>query len=364
MRRLHLSILIALLVYRPAFALETSAIASCAKPRDQVELRICKSPYATLKAIDRETGTWYRRAVAASADKEALRIEQQEWIRSLNACLTSESIEPSPYVCDSVRDPIKKDVCFRDFCLVRRFHERNRLLHRLATSRLPRIYLMSNEWPTGIHESMQSMEEVDRPLCWAVNSHIARRGELIGPLQPDSKFKLPPPWPHFASYVIGRRDVLALAQRLEVLLRQQYQHPTEPVFHKAFADLLLSRANSGELEISMYPYGSKESEGRVLRYQRWARNTNTTSDDFYSPVEFFYSPNSKLEDLALVGSGQDVFLFEDKLFIALSSERNHDNAWKYLPIPQPELYVYKIAIAPPNKAYATPVCHFVYSGPL
>lgn len=364
MGRLCLPLLIVLSAYHPLFAQETSASGSCGKPRNQIEYRVCKSPYATLKAIDKETDTWYRRAVKASDDKEALRLEQQEWIRSLDSCLTSESIEPSPYVCDSVRDPAKKDVCFRDFCLVRRYHERSQVLHRLATYHLPRRYLMSSEWPSGIHESMQPMEEMDRPLCWAVNSYLARREELVGPLNPDSKFKLPPPWPQVASYAISSPDILPLAQRLELALRQRHQHPTELVFRNTFSDLLSSRISSGELAISVYPYRSKDSEDRVIRYQRWARSTDTTSYDTYSPVEFFYSPDSKLDKLVPIQFGHDVFIFRDELFIAWSAERTYDNAWQRLPIPQPVLYIFKIAMEPPDKAYAVPACHFVYSGPL
>lgn len=364
MGRLLLAFVIALLACRSVVAQETDASSSCKEPRTQVEYRVCNSPYATLKAIDREIGKWYQRALTASDDREALQLEQQEWIRSLDRCLTSESIEPVSYGCDSIHDPAKKDQCSRDFCLVLRYHERSRVLHRKATAHLPRQYIVSREWPTGIHESMESMQETDRPLCWAVNSRLSRHGPLIGPLLPDSKFKLPRPWPSVASHSIKQPDLISLAQRLEVALRQKWHHPTGPVFNSAFTELLLSRIASGELEISVYPHGSEDSGGRVLRYQRWTRTTSTTPYDFYSPVEFFHSPDKELDSLAPIGTGDDVFVFHEEVFIAKSSERGFDNAWQSLPLPQPVLHLYKIALQPPNKAFAVPVCHFIYSGPL
>jgi hypothetical protein len=223
---------------------------------------------------------------------------------------------------------------------------------------------MSSEWPSGIHENMQPMEEVDRPLCRAVNSQISRRGQLGGPLQPDSGFRFPPPWPHVASYVVSPPDVLPLAQRLEVALREKHRHPTEPVFSSSFSDLLFSRIGAGEIEISVYPYRGKDADGTVVRYRRWARSTNTTPYDTYSPVEFFYSTDRKLESLVPIEFGHDVFVFRDELFLAWSAERTYDNAWQRLPIPQPVVYIFKIVLEPPNKAYAVPACHFVYSGPL
>ena len=358
---LPLVLVVAQMACRSAAAQAT--VASCAKPRTPVENRICNSPYATLKDIDRETDKWYLRAVSASPDKAALRLEQQQWIQSLDLCLT-DVVEPVRYVCDSVSDPIKKNQCFRDFCLVTRYHERSLVLHRLATAHLPPRYLVSSEWPTGIHEHMRPMEEADRPVCFALNSRLSRRGPIVGPLVPDSRFKLPPPWPSAVSRSIKQPDLFPLAQRLEVLLRQRRHHPEGVVLSNSFTELLASRIASGELEITEILSGSENTGGRVLRYQRWTRDTSTTAFDTYNPVEFFHSQDKEFASLVPVGTGDDVFVFRDEVFVAQSSARSFDNAWQRLPLPQPELHLYRIALQPPDMPSAVPVCHFVYSGPL
>src|SRR5262245_39715966 len=158
---------------------------SCAQPRTQVHERICNSSHAPLRSLDRDLKRWYDRALANSKTREQLQAEQQEWFQDLDHCLEADPAEPTAYVCDAVRsDDAKHSICQRDLCLARRYGERARELHQLATAGQRGKYVLSSQWPTDIRGVVQLMAEEDRPLCRAVATNLSYLEPMTKPLQP------------------------------------------------------------------------------------------------------------------------------------------------------------------------------------
>jgi hypothetical protein len=154
----------------------------CKSARTPLEHRICESPYATLKQLDRDLAKWYRRALRGVESADSLRANQREWLQSLDTCLTAEIVEPKKYVCDSVLDTDKKAQCFRDFCLVQKYIDRSRFLYSLLTEGLPGQYVLSDRWPSGIHENVDFMAPRNRELCKFVEATLSAHGLLSGAL--------------------------------------------------------------------------------------------------------------------------------------------------------------------------------------
>jgi hypothetical protein len=350
-------------------ALPTFSRTTCAKPQSIVEERICSSQYATLRKIDHDLDFWYQRALTRSANASELRANQGEWVHSLESCLTADQVEPRKYVCDSVNDPSKKTQCYRDFCLVRRYVDRARTLYRLSLEGMPRRYTLSTKWPTGIRQAMQPMNEDDRPLCRSVNNTLRKLGPLVSAFKADNPIVTGSPWEPVLWKPIDRSVVLPIAIRLEQVKSQKWAHVTDMTGSERFVARLRSRLEAGELTVSIAAspaivvYAARPArETVILRYQRWAPRGITTDDDRNARVEYFASQDDGLANLVSLGPADDTFLYQGRLHFVSAFERSSDDAWRQLPLPQPELFVYKVAESSPGSPFLLTACHFLFSG--
>jgi hypothetical protein len=340
----------------------------CKNARTDVEQRICQSPYATLKNMDRDLAKWYRRALGASANAQGLRDDQRHWLESLNDCLTTELVEPKPYVCDAVPESNGKGQCFRDFCLVAKYIERSRYLYALPTKGSPGRYVLSDRWPSGIHESVVFMAPDNRGLCKSVEATLSALGPLSGALTQKKPFSETSDRTRVSWVPIEKSQLFPTAKKLEKLLRWKWQHDTTVVESDAFSQQLVKRIASGEITISRasaltFGAGLTKAENKeisVLRYQRWTDETKLTDYDFYEGVELFRVDHDDLSTVQSVGSAADAFLFNGLVYFDSISERTFDDRWRLLPIPQPELYIYTAQMENADNIAFRTACHLLY----
>lgn len=341
---------------------------SCKKARTQVERRVCLSPYVTLKKTDRDLAKWYKQALSISRDVESLRADQRVWLQSLESCVTTKEIKPHDLVCDHVHNADEKAQCFRDFCLFDKYFERTRFLHSLTTQGVTGKYVLSDRWPSGIHENFNFMDAEDKKLCKSVEEALAALGPLARPLTEQKPISESLAQTRVSWLPIAKHELLLYARKLERLLRQRFQHNIDVVETDEFTRLLAGRIASGELTISLaatpaFLSALPKAENKVisvLRYQRWADVTKTTNLDLYQQVEWFRIDNGDLSSVQPIGSTTDAFVFDGGLYFDLVSERGHDDKWQPLPNPQPELFIYKVQWYDSANTQLRTACHLLY----
>jgi hypothetical protein len=368
MQRIWLLTIFLLLIALPLASSAEDASFQCKNARTPVELRICNSPYVNLKQLDRDLSKWYKRALLGVTAVDSLRDNQREWLQSLNTCLTDKAVEPTKYVCDHVSETDRKAQCFRDFCLAKKYIDRNRFLYTLPTKGLPGRYVLSDRWPSGIRQRVLFMAPEDRALCKFVESTLSAHGPHSGALTSQRPFSELSDHTRVSWVPIDQSQLLPTARRLERLLRQKHHHETGIIETVQFSQQLADRIASGEITISIstsparaYSVVTKEDkEVSVLRYQRWADGTKNTELDFYQKIEFFQIKDDNLVTVYPIGSAEDVFIYKGRLYFDSTSERTFDDRWQFLPIPQAELYVYTIKDSNQGDKGLRPSCHLLY----
>lgn len=356
-----------LFVALPLAAYPDDASFPCKKARTHVEQRVCGSPYAKLKQLDRDLAKWYRRALAASSNAAALRDDQRQWLQGLDYCLTTPSVESQEYVCDSIHETKEKAQCVRDFCLVGKYIDRSRFLYALPTEGQPGRYVLSDRWPSGVRESVDFMTPENRALCKFVENNLSALGPLPSALTQKKPFSEASDRERVNWVSIEKSQLLATAIKLETVLRQRWHHTAAVVQSEEFSRRLAERIEAGEANIVLGPApamanGQTAMENEkisVVRYQRWADVSKTTKNDTYQQLEFFLVKNDDFSTVQPIGSAEDAFLLNGVLYFDSISERGFDDMWRPLPIPQPELYVYTVRRYDSNVALTT-VCHLLY----
>lgn len=340
----------------------------CKSARTAVELRVCNSQYASLKQLDRELAKWYRRAVRGVSDAEPLRANQREWIKSLDACLTSETVEAKKYVCDSVPEASKKSLCFRDFCLVEKYVARSQYLYALPTEGMPGRYVLADRWPSGIREAFDYLAPENLALCKSVEAALSAQGPLSSALNGKMPFSEISAHNRVSWASVEKSQQLPLAKLLEKLLRNKWRHDSDVVETERFTKHLVSRIATGEIAMAVAAdpavatgFASiEDQEVSILRYQRWGNSTDTTEFDVYGQFEFFRVDKHDLSSARPIGSADDAFLLNGKLYLDSISERSYDDRWQYLPIPQPELIVYTVQRFDSDNTGLRTACHLRY----
>lgn len=354
----------------PAMTYAEDASFACNKATSRVELRICNSPYATLKELDRDLANWYKRALSITQDANLLRADQRQWLLSLDNCLTSETVEPHPYVCNHWHNSNENTQCLRDFCLVGKYIERTKFLNSLTTQGVAGRYILSNIWPNGIHENMDRMAPEDKKFCKSVEAALWSLGPLSRPLTDQQPISKALTQASVSWVTIEKPELLLNAKKLEKILRNTWNHSADIVDSKEFSQLLRDRIESGELTISLgttptFVKARVESENKdteVLRYQRWGNVEKTTNLDHYSKIEYFRVDNGDLSTAQPItfSEDKDAFKFDRKLYFDLVSERSHDDNWNSLPNPQPDLYIYQAYWYDSAHTQLKTICHLLF----
>lgn len=363
---LRFLLLAALLI--PALASAEDASFPCSKASSKVELRICNSPYATLKQLDRELANWYKRALSMTQDANALRSDQRRWLQSLDYCLTNETVEPHQFVCDGTHDTNEKTQCFRDFCLVGKYIERTRYLNSLTTQGVAGRYALSNRWPNGIHENFDSMAPEDAKLCKSIEAALWTLGPLEKPLTEQKPISESLEQAKVSWLPVAKPELLSNAQSLERIVRKRSGRSTDIVDSDEFKKKMAERVASGELSISLadtqaYVTALTEAENKtisVLRFQRWSDIKKTTNLDIFPQVQFFRVDNGDLSTAQPIGDSVDAFVIDGKLYFDEVTERRYDDKWKSLPNPQPEIFIYKAYWYDSVHTMFKKACHLLY----
>lgn len=339
----------------------------CSKAQTPVELRICNSPYVTLKKVDRDLAKWYKRALSEVSDRNQLIAEQREWLTSLDSCLISGTPEPAQFVCDYAQD---KTQCARDFCIFRKYSDRIKALYGMPIKEKAGQYVISNQWPNGIHENVDTMEEEDRPLCQHVESTIRAYGPLAMPLTEQNLFEYADNKIQVTWKPIPKDKLFDVALTLEKVLRSGGNPQTELLESESFKKLINDRLSSGEITIEqasepilVHATVNKEErkETSVLRYQRWANHTKTTNMDYLQRVEFFRLDSTDISKAQpIIKSATNTFLFDGHIYFASLSERGYDDNWEMLPIHQPELFLYKVQWYDSMHTMFKTACHLLF----
>lgn len=369
MRRLALSTVVLLVITQTFAVFADDASFSCKQARTQVEQRICNSPYATLKQLDRDLAKWYKRALSGVADPESLRASQREWLQSLNACVTEDSVEPTKYACNSVLEAEKKAQCFRDFCLVTKYIDRSKFLYALRTQGRPGRYVLSDRWPSGIHENFEFMAAKDRKFCRNMEDTLSAHGPFSSPISKKEPLSAISTRTRVSWISVEKNQLLPTAKRLERVLRPKSQPDTALVESDGFSRQLENRIATGEIEIALSSApavvtqraAGKSEVVSVLRYQRWSDSTKTTDYDKDQQIEFFRVDKGDLSTAQPIGSASDAFVVNGKIYFDSISKRGFDDLWQPLPIPQPELYVYTAHRYESDATTLRTIGHFVYT---
>lgn len=363
---LRFLLLAALLI--PALAYAEDASFSCNKANSKVELRICNSPYATLMQLDRELSKWYKRALSMTQDANALRSDQRSWLQSLDSCITSETVKPHQFVCDSVHNMNDKTQCFRDFCLVGKYIERTRFLNSLTTQGIAGRYIFSNRWPNGIRQNINYMAAEDTKLCKSIEAALWTLGPLGKPLTEQKPISESLDHAKVLWLPVAKSELLSNAQSLERIVRKRLGRSTDIVDSDEFKNKMTERIASGELSISLsdtqtYVTALTESENKtitVLRFQRWSDLKRTTNLDTFPQVEFFRVDNGDLSTAQPIGDRVDAFVFDGKLYFDDVTERWFDDKGKSLPNPQSEIFIYKAYWYDSAHTMLIKMCHLLY----
>ena len=370
MTKIHLSF--ALIIIVNVFS--TSACAEdasfpCINAKFPVEIRVCQSPYATLKKLDRDLSKWYRKALASVNDKNSLKKEQLSWLKSLEECIISKHVEPKDYVCKLAKSDEERMQCYRDFCLANKYSERIKILFLLPTQGKPGRYVLSDRWPNGIHENVDFMTPENTEMCKSIEATLSTLGPLSGPLTRMKSISESLDQASVSWVPIETQNMLPMSQQLEKALRLKWHHDTDVVDSKGFLRQLFERIASGEITIALATKPAfvdnqtnvYKNEPSVLRYQRWALNTKTTDYDKYDQIEFFRVDSQDLSTAQIIGSADDVFVLRDRLYFYSISERGFDDDWEVLPISQPELFVYTLRQYDSVNTSLVTACHFLFT---
>lgn len=222
-------------------------------------------------------------------------------------------------------------------------------------------YRVSKVWPSGIHESLVSMQDTDKPVCIAFESALLALGNLSGPLACGRPLEQSSGLnrPHWSP--LPKDQLFPMVKRLDTLIEKGYGREALFVESANYITETNKRIDNGDLtiETAKVPARSDGSDMLVVRYQRHRCNKNNSIED-WNQVAFFRADSedlSKLEHIEGLGFPTDMFVFQNRAYFESESYRDMDDSFKHMIKPsQPLLFIYKMY---DDKRFI-PVCRLLY----